>query len=196
MAADRSPAASCVVCPGFGWRLIKRTRETSLRKPGASWRVCTRVADARRDHHHQLSTRWIRENQAIHVETLSVRGLARTRLARAIHDAAWVSLLAMLRYKAAWYGRDLVAIDRFYLSTPACSCCGVVGPKRALYVRTWTCDACGVTHDRDANASQNILAAGHAVRAGSDPRRSPAEETPDAPGVVRRAAPMKQELAA
>ncbi|MCB4806445.1 putative transposase [Methylobacterium brachiatum] len=156
-------------------------------------RLHARVADALHDHHHKLSTRWIRENQAIHVETLSLRGLARTRLARSLHDAAWGSLLAMLQYKAAWYRRDLVAIDRFFPSTRACSACGVVGPKRALHVRTWTCDGCGVTHDRDANASQNILAAGHAVRAGSDPRRWPAEGTSDAPGSARRAAPMKQE---
>jgi putative transposase len=159
-------------------------------------RLHARVSDARRDHHHKLSTRWIRENQAIHVETLSLRGLARTRLARSLHDAAWGSLLAMLRYKAVWYGRDLVAIDRFFPSTRACSACGVVGPKRALHVRTWTCSACGVMHDRDANAAQNILAAGHAVRAGFDPRRWPVEGTSDVPGLARGAAPMKQELVA
>ena len=159
-------------------------------------RLHARVADARRDHHHKLSTQWIRENQAIHVETLSVRGLARTRLARSLYDAAWGSLLAMLRYKATWYGRDLVAIDRFFPSTRVCSCCGVVGPKRALHVRTWTCDACGVTHDRDANAAHNILAAGHAVRAGSDLRRWPVEGTSDASGLAQRAAPVKQELVA
>ncbi|WP_449410627.1 RNA-guided endonuclease InsQ/TnpB family protein [Methylobacterium komagatae] len=159
-------------------------------------RLYARVVDARRDHHHKLSARWIRENQAIHVETLSLRGLARTRLARSLHDAAWGSLLAMLRYKAAWYGRDFVATDRFFPSTRMCSCCGAVGPKRALHVRTWTCEACGETHDRDANASHNILAAGHAVRAGSDPRRWPVEGMSDAPGEARCAAPVKQELAA
>jgi putative transposase len=159
-------------------------------------RLHARVADARRDHHHKLSTRWIRENQAIHVETLSLCGLARTRLARSLYDASWGALLAMLRYKAAWYGRDLVTIDRFFPSTRACSGCGTVGRKRALHVRTWTCDACGVTHDRDANASVNILAAGLVVRAGSDPRRWPVEGTSDAPGSARRAAPVKQDLAA
>lgn len=159
-------------------------------------RLHVRVGDARRDHHHKLSTRWIRENQAIYVETLNVRGIARTRLARSVYDAAWGSLLAMLRYKAAWYGREFVAIDRFFPSTRACSCCGIVGPKRALNVRRWTCDACGVTHDRDANASQNILAAGHAVRAGLDSRRWPVEGTSDAPGSSRGAAPAKQELVA
>ena len=147
--------------------LARKKKGSNNREKGrrAVARLHARVADARRDHHHKLSTRWIRENQAIVVETLSVRGLARTRLACSLYDAAWGSLLAMLRYKAAWYGRGLVAIDRFYPSTRACSACGVVGPKRALHVRTWTCDACGVTHDRDANAAQNILAAGHAVRA-------------------------------
>ena len=174
----------------------KKGSNNRERARAAVARLHARVADARRDHHHKLSTRWIRENQAIHVRTLSVRGLARTRLARSLHDAAWGALLAMLRYKTAWYGRDLVAIDRFFPSTRACSACGVVGPKRALHVRTWTCDACGVTHDRDVNAAHNILAAGHAVRAGSDPRRWPAEGTSDAPGSTWSAAPMKQELAA
>lgn len=159
-------------------------------------RLDVRVADARRDHHHKLSTQWIRENQAIHVETLNVRGLARTRLVCPLYDAAWGSLFVMLRYKAACYGRDLVAIDRFFPSTRTCSYCGVVGPKRALHVRAWTCDACGVTHDRDANAAHNIVAAGHAVRAGSDPRRWPVEGLSDAPGLAQSAAPVKQELAA
>ncbi|MCB4803706.1 putative transposase [Methylobacterium brachiatum] len=180
-------------------RALARKRKGSNNREKARRAVArlhARVADARRDHHHKLSTQWIRENQAIHVETLSVRGLARTRLARSLHDAAWGLLLAMLRYKAAWYGRDLVAIDRFFPSTRACSCCGGVGPKRALHVRTWTCDACGVTHDRDVNASQNILAAGHAVRAGSDPRRWPVEGMLDAPGLTRSATPVRQELAA
>lgn len=127
----------------------------------------------------------------IQVEALFVRGLARTWLTGSLHDTAWGSLLAMLRYKAAWYGRDLVPTARFLPSTRACLCCGVVGPKRALHVRTWTCDACDVTHDRDANASQNILAAGHAVRAGSDSWRWPAEGTLDAPGLSQNTAPMK-----
>lgn len=135
-------------------------------------------------------------NQAIHVETLPLRGLVRTKLARSLYDATWGSLWATLRYKAAWYRRDLVAIDRFFPSTRACSCCGVIGPKRALHVRTWTCGACGVTRERDGNASQNILAAGRAVRAGFHARRWPMEGTSDAPGSTRRAAPVKQELAA
>lgn len=180
-------------------RVLARKKKGSKNREKARRAVArlhARVADARRDHHHKLSTRWIRENQAIHVETLSLRGLARTRLARSLYDAAWGSLLAMLRYKAAWYVRDLVAIDRFYPSTRACSCCGTVGPKRALHVRTWTCDACGVTHDRDVNASHNILAAGHAVRAGAHPRRSPVEGTSDATGLARCASFVKQELAA
>ena len=180
-------------------RALARKRKGSSNRERARRAVArlhSRVADARRDHHHKLSTKWIRENQAIHVETLSVRGLARTRLARSIHDAAWGSLLAMLRYKAAWYGRDLVAIDRFFPSTRACSECGAIGARKPLHVRSWTCDACGVAHDRDANAATNILAAGHAVRAGVDPRRWPVEGGSDASGSARRAAPMKQELVA
>lgn len=180
-------------------RALSRKRRGSSNREKARTKVAllhARVADARRDHHHKLSTTWIRENQAIHVETLNVRGLGRTRLARSILDASWGSLLTMLRYKATWYGRDFVAIDRFYPSTRMCSACGVVGEKQPLHVRSWTCDACGVSHDRDVNAAHNILAAGHAVRAGSG---APAMACG---GEIRRgghgcyATPWKQELVA
>lgn len=71
------------------------------------------VADARREFHHQLSSKLIRENQAIAVEDLAVNGLARTRLAKSVHDAGWSSFVNMLQYKAARYGRTFVKIDRF-----------------------------------------------------------------------------------
>jgi putative transposase len=92
--------------------------------------------------------------------------------------------------------RDLVSINRFFPSTRMCSARGVVGNKRALHTRRWICDACGLTHDRDGNASQNMLAAAHAVRAEALPRRWPVEGAPDAPSVAGHAAPMKQELVA
>ena len=126
-------------------------------------RAHARVADARRDFAHKLSTQIIRENQAVVVEDLCVKGLARTRLAKSVHDAGWSAFVNMLAYKAARYGRTLVKIDRWFPSSKLCSTCGALAESMPLNVRTWSC-ACGAVHDRDVNAAKNILAAGRAER--------------------------------
>jgi len=140
-------------------------------------RVHARITDRRRDHLHQLTTRLVRETQAIVIEDLHVRGMVKNRsLARAISDAAWSELREQLAYKCAWYGRDLVVIDRFHPSSKTCSACGHVVPKLALSVREWTCPRCAAVHDRDVNAAKNIEAAGLAVLvcgAGVRPQRRP-----------------------
>lgn len=126
-------------------------------------KVHARIADRRRDHLHKLSTRIIRENQTVVIEDLSVRNMLRNHsLARAISDAAWSELRRQLEYKADWYGRTVIAIDRFYPSSKTCSTCGRISPSMPLNVRDWTCP-CGARHDRDVNAARNILAAGLAV---------------------------------
>lgn len=126
-------------------------------------RVYARIADRRRDHLHKLSTRIIRENQTVVIEDLAVRNMVRNgKLARAISDAGWSELRRQLEYKAEWYGRTVIAIDRFYPSSKTCSACGSIRESLPLNVREWTC-RCGVTHDRDVNAAKNIRAAGLAV---------------------------------
>ena len=128
-------------------------------------RVYARIADRRRDHLHKLSTRLVRENQTLVIEDLTVRNMVRNHsLARAISDAAWHEFRCMLSYKAGWYGRDLVVIDRWFPSAKVCSVCGAVADTLPLSVRSWTC-RCGTAHDRDVNAARNILAAGLAVTA-------------------------------
>ncbi|MFD3596503.1 RNA-guided endonuclease InsQ/TnpB family protein, partial [Nocardia sp. NPDC058640] len=122
-----------------------------------------RVADTRRDWAHKQSTTIIRDNQAVYVEDLCVKGLARTRLAKSVHDAGWGMFTAMLEEKAARYGRTFGRVDRWFPSTRLCSECAVVGEKKPLHVREWTC-GCGAVHDRDLNAAINILAAGQAER--------------------------------
>ncbi|MGW6424467.1 RNA-guided endonuclease InsQ/TnpB family protein [Nocardia sp. NPDC055053] len=122
-----------------------------------------RVADTRRDWVHKHSTAIIRDNQAVYVEDLCVKGLARTRLAKSVHDAGWGMFTRMLEEKAARYGRHFARVDRWFPSTRTCSACGVVGEKKPLQVREWTC-TCGATHDRDLNAARNILAAGRTER--------------------------------
>ncbi|MEU7877142.1 RNA-guided endonuclease InsQ/TnpB family protein [Microbispora bryophytorum] len=126
-------------------------------------RAHARVTDARRDFAHKLSTRIIRDNQAVMVEDLSVKGLARTKLATSVHDAGWGRLTAMLAYKAARHGRTLVKVDRWFPSSKLCSACGAVAESMPLKVRSWTCP-CGAVHDRDVNAAINILAAGRVDR--------------------------------
>jgi putative transposase len=120
-----------------------------------------RVADMRTDWLHKLSTKVVRENQAVYVEDLCVVGLGRTRLAKSVHDAGWSMFTAMCEYKAARWGRAFVKVDRFFPSTRMCSDCGAIGEKLALNVREWTCP-CGAVHDRDVNAATNIRAAGRA----------------------------------
>ena len=127
-------------------------------------RIHARIADRRRDLLHKLSTRLVRENQTVVVEDLSVRNMLRNhRLARAIADAAWSELRGMLEYKARWYGRSLVAVDRWFPSSKVCSTCGRLTESLPLSVREWSCP-CGAVHDRDVNAARNILAAGLAER--------------------------------
>jgi putative transposase len=139
-----------------------RNREKARRKVA---RLHARVTDTRRDFHHQLSTRLIREHQTVCVETLNVVALGRSNLAKSIHDAGWSTFVGMLEYKARLYGRTLVKVDRWYPSSQYCSACGRRDGPKPLKVREWTCPGCGTTHDRDLNAARNILAAGLAVAA-------------------------------
>ncbi|MFB7996970.1 RNA-guided endonuclease InsQ/TnpB family protein [Streptomyces sp. NPDC056002] len=138
-------------------------------------KIYARISDRRRDHLHQLTTRLVRENQTLVIEDLTVRNMVKNRkLARAISDAAWSDFRNMLEYKAAWYGREVIAVDRFFPSSKLCSNCGTLQGKMPLTVRIWTCE-CGATHDRDVNAARNLLAAGLAVTvcgAGVRPQRS------------------------
>ncbi|MCX4627789.1 RNA-guided endonuclease TnpB family protein [Streptomyces sp. NBC_01443] len=130
------------------------------------------IADRRRDHLHKLTTRLVRENQTLVIEDLTVRNMVKNhKLARAITDAAWGELRRMLQYKTAWYGRELIIVDRWFPSSKLCSVCGAIADQMPLNVREWTCESCGTTHDRDENAAINLLAAGLAVAAcGADVR--------------------------
>ncbi|WP_433664810.1 RNA-guided endonuclease InsQ/TnpB family protein [Nocardia sp. CA-128927] len=99
----------------------------------------------------------------MYVEDLCAKGLARTRLAKSVHDAGWAMFTRMLAEKAARYGRYFAKVDRFFPSSQLRSDCGVIDGKKPLSVRSWTC-RCGAVHDRDVNAARNILAAGQAER--------------------------------
>jgi putative transposase len=127
-------------------------------------RVHAQISDARGDFLHKLTTQLVRENQTIAVEDLAVKNMVKNhKLARSISDASWGELVRQLTYKAAWYGRNLVKIDRWFPSSKRCGNCGHIVDKLPLNIREWTCSECGTVHDRDLNAANNILAAGLAV---------------------------------
>jgi putative transposase len=156
-------------------KLAKLQRRLAKKKKGSRNRAKARlkvaklhakIADIRKDFIHKLSTRLIHENQVIAVETLGVSNMKRNRkLAKSIGDAGWAEFVRQLEYKAQWYGREVVKIDRWYPSSRRCSDCGYTAEKMPLNVRQWTCPECGANHDRDVNAARNILAAGRAVSA-------------------------------
>ncbi len=156
-------------------RLVKAQRILARKTKGSNnrarariavARVYARIADRRRDLLHTLSTRLVRDNQTIVIEDLNVVGMVGNhRLARAIHDASWSAFRSMLEYKAAGYGRTVIAVSRWLPSSKTCSGCGQVKAEMSLRERVFHCHACGLVLDRDVNAARTILAAGRAVAA-------------------------------
>ncbi|MFI8825936.1 RNA-guided endonuclease InsQ/TnpB family protein [Streptomyces sp. NPDC053431] len=171
-------------------KLAKRQRELSRKEKGSKNREKARVkaarahaavADARRNFQHQWSHRLTRENQAVYCETLNVRGMARTRLARSVYDAGWAQFVGFLEYKARRRGRSFVQVGGRFPSTRICSSCGRQDGPKPLWVRAWTCPGCGVRHDRDWNAGKVIRHEGRRLLAAS----KTAPSTPG-PGARRR----------
>jgi putative transposase len=124
-------------------------------------RIHARIADLRRNYQHKLSTRIVRENQVVCVESLAVKNMLKNHcLAKSISDVGWGEFVRQLEYKARWYGRTLVKIDQFYPSSKRCSHCGYTLDSLSLDERFWACPACEHFHDRDVNAAKNVLAEG------------------------------------
>ncbi len=156
-------------------KLAKAQRRHAKKKKGSKnrnkarlkvARVHARINDRRRDYQHKLSTRMVRENQVICVESLAVKNMVKNHsLAKAISDVGWSEFVRQLEYKAAWYRRTLVKIDRFFPSSKTCHACSHVVDSLTLDIREWVCPQCGVVHDRDTNAALNILAEGLSVAA-------------------------------
>lgn len=119
-------------------------------------RIYEKVMNQREDFLNKVSTEIVKNHDIICIEDLNTKGMLRNhKLAKSISDVSWSSFVTKLQYKADWYGREIVKIDRWYPSSQICSSCGTNTGKKTLDIRTWTCE-CGVTHDRDINASKNI----------------------------------------
>jgi len=153
--------------------LAKAQRALSRKAKGSANRVKARrrvavlhrkVRETRLDHAHKTALVLVRDSQAVYAEDLAVSGLARTWLAKSVHDAGWAQLLRLIGEKAGQYGRTFHRIGRFTPTSQTCSACGAKDGPKLLQVRSWQCGACGTVHDRDVNAARNVLAAGRAER--------------------------------
>jgi putative transposase len=150
-------------------RALARKQKGSANRTRARVRVAVqhrKVREARADYLHKTALRLVRDNQAVYVEDLAVSGLARTRLAKSVHDAGWATLVRLLEEKAERYGRMVVKVGRWFPSSQICSMCGVKDGPKPLDVREWACGNCGTMHDRDVNAARNIRLEGRKVAAG------------------------------
>lgn len=175
-------------------RILARKKKGSANQVKAKKKVAkqhVRTADARRDFLHKTSTEIVRTYDVIVVEDLAVKNMIRNHsLAKSISDSGWGEFRQFLAYKAEWYGKRLVVIDRFTPTSKVCSECGHLLAHLSLGTRQWSCPSCGTLHDRDINAAKNILAAGLAVEAcgagvrhsGSPPMLSAANQEPKSSG--------------
>ena len=124
-------------------------------------RLHEKIVHQRKDFLHKLSTNLIKNHDVICIEDLASKNLMKNHhLARAIGDVSWSEFVRQLRYKADWYGKKIVTISRWFPSSQLCSNCGLGSGKKPLSIREWTCEGCGTHHDRDINASLNILKEG------------------------------------
>jgi len=141
-------------------RRVSRKKKGSKNRDKAKYQVALqheKITNQRKDFLHKLTTKLVRENQAIAIETLNVTGMMKNHcLAQAIGDMSWSEFFRQLEYKCEWYGKTLLRIGRFEPSSKICSVCGSIKHDLKLSDREWTCAGCGTLHDRDVNASINI----------------------------------------
>ena len=128
-------------------------------------KIYEKMTNSRNDSLNKLSTEIIKNHDVICLENLNIKGLLQNhKLARSIADVSWSKLIQKLEYKAKWYGKEIIKIDRWHSSSQLCSACGENTGKKDLSIREWTCPFCHTTHDRDINAAKNILAEGLRIK--------------------------------
>ena len=129
-------------------------------------RLHEKVMNQRSDFLNKLSTEIIKSHDIICIEDLHTKGMLRNhKLAKSISDVSWSGFVNRLQYKADWYGRKVIKVDPWFPSSQICSACGHKDGKKPLNIREWTCPVCAARHDRDINASKNILTEGLRIQA-------------------------------
>lgn len=152
-------------------KLAKLQRELSSKEKGSSnWNKCRikvarlhkKISNIRNDFLHKLSSKIIHENQVVISEDLNIKNMVKNKnLSKAISDVSWSEFMRQIDYKSKWYGRTYHKTNKFFPSSQMCNCCGFQNKEvKNLNIREWTCDNCQTVHERDVNASINILKKG------------------------------------
>jgi putative transposase len=158
--------------------------------------IYKKITNSRLDNLHKVSTELIKKYDVIVLEDLNIKGMVKNhKLSKHIADVSWSKFIEFLTYKAEWYEKQIVKIDRFFPSSKTCNCCGYINQNLKLDMREWTCPSCHTKLDRDLNASKNILNEGYKqISSGTDDYRRGDEIRPTSVGTIGETSKIQEKV--